>query len=324
VLDADPTWALLASRSIAEYASLERRSGKRFHHPVGVLWSASTPEPLAQLAAVGVGFDTVVVEPGLGGWDGILAVDPEFTLLERGMAGFIEPRTMLAAQCDLADCAGAEFVRDVASSVERRNGRWVVSLRGGDSLLADCVIIAAGAASGALVDVDLTVTAEVVMDVTLDPAGRQFDGLSCLGRFNSHGDVDAYFTPPVATESGWVLKLGSERSDPVALTNGDDVRDWMCGSEHTARASEMLAALGELLPDLAVSQARTRPCIYARTPTGLPSVDELDAGLFVATGGNGRMAKSADAVAALAVTLAIDGTWDDQFPRERFRVANIG
>ena len=56
---------------------------------------------------------------------------------------------------------------------------------------------------------------------------------------------------------------------------------------------------------------RSRPCIYTRTRSGLPIVDELEPGLVVVTGGNGRMAKSADAVAALAVALVIEGAWGD-------------
>ena len=73
VLDGDPVWARLASRSIAEYAELEAASGEQFHWPVGVLWSATTPAPLAQLAKVGPKFD-VEIGVGLGGWDEALSV----------------------------------------------------------------------------------------------------------------------------------------------------------------------------------------------------------------------------------------------------------
>ena len=98
----------------------------------------------------------------------------------------------------------------------------------------------------------------------------------------------------------------------------------MSGNDHVAGASEMLSGLAQTLPELRVSRGTTKPCLYARTPSGMPIIDELEPGLFVAAGGNGRMAKSADAVAELAVALATDGTWTEQLPRERFLAGAIG
>ena len=322
VLDADPIWAMLASRSIAEYADLEAKSGKQFHWPVGVLWSATTPAPLAQLVKVGAVFD-VKLDSGLGGWDETLSVDPELTMLERGQAGYINPRRMLIVHQQLAVRAGARFVNDVVSSISKRHGIWLVDV-GGETIDADLVVVAAGAASGGLVDVPITVTAEVVMEVFVDADAETFRHRSCLVRFDSGGHVPTYLTPPVMTESGWVLELGSETPDPAALPTPEAVRDWMCGTAHNERAAEMLSALSRLLPELRVSRAVTKPCMYTRTASGFPIVDELHPGLFVATGGNGRMAKSADAVAEMAVTLAVDGMWDHEIPRERFRVGAVG
>ena len=323
VLDGDPVWARLASRSIAEYAELEAASGEQFHWPVGVLWSATTPAPLAQLAKVGSKFD-VEIGVGLGGWDEALSVDPTLTMLERDQAGYIDPRRMRIVHQLLAVRAGTRFVHDEVSSISQRHGNWLVEVGGGESFDADLVVVAAGAASRGLVDVAVTVTAEVVMDVLVEAAPDAFRDRSCLVRFDSGGHVPIYFTPPVMTEAGWVLKLGSETPDPAILSPPEAVRDWMTGSEHRERAAEMLSALSRLLPDLKISRATTKPCMYTRTASGFPIVDELQPRLFVATGGNGRMAKSADAVAEMAVALAVDGTWDHQIPRERFRVGAAG
>ena len=108
VLDGSPIWARLAARSIETYPDIEARSGVRFHHPVGVLWSARSSEPLDELDSVRT---TLRVEhgSGLGGWEGIAALDGDETLLERGTAGYISPRDMLRAHRVLAERNGAVF-----------------------------------------------------------------------------------------------------------------------------------------------------------------------------------------------------------------------
>ena len=110
----------------------------------------------------------------------------------------------------------------------------------------------------------------------------------------------------------WSLKFGAELPETVTLASAADVVTWMAGDAHEERLPAMASALAELLPGLRFGPMRSRPCIYTRTRSGLPIVDELECGLFVATGGNGRMAKSADAVAALASTLMLEGAWQDE------------
>ncbi|MDH3247818.1 MAG: FAD-binding oxidoreductase [Acidimicrobiia bacterium] len=321
ILDASPTWAMLAARAIADYSDIEARSAIQFHHPVGVLWSARSPGPLVELDSLS---STLGVErgTGLGGWEGIAAVGGDETLLERGPAGYISPRDMLRAHRVLAERGGAVFDDRVVQAVESIGGRWAVRLRDGESVTADRIVVAAGAGSRELVDVGLEVTGEVVIDAPL-PAGigAALAGLPCIGRLTSDSVVEGYLTPPIRAADGWSLKFGAELPAATRLGNGVDVAEWMGGDAHAERLPAMVAALRGLFPGLGFGHARSRPCIYARTRTGFPIVDELEPGLFVVTGGNGRMAKSADAVAALASMLVIDDGWgDSEFDHSHFAV----
>jgi sarcosine oxidase len=311
VLDVSPTWARLAARSIETYPSIEARSGVRFHHPVGVLWSARSPEPLAELDPV-KSMLRVEHEPGLGGWEGIAALDGDETLLERGAAGFISPRDMVRAHRVLAERSGAVFDDRLAAAVEPVGGRWVVRLSDGESLTADRVVVAAGAGSRGLVDVELDVTGEVVIDAHVSAdTGASLADLPCIGRLSGASIVEGYLTPPIDGGNGWSLKFGAELPEAIALETTDDIAGWMGGDAHGERLSAMSSSLQELLPGLDFGPIRSRPCIYTRTRTQLPIVDEVEPGLVVVTGGNGRMAKSADAVAALGSSLVAEGSWDD-------------
>jgi sarcosine oxidase len=311
ILDASPTWARLAARAIARYPDIEARSGVRFHHPVGVLWSARTPGPLAELDPVRSMF-SVEHGSGLGGWDGIAELAGDDTMLERGGAGYIAQREMARAHRVLAEEDGAVFDGRVATAVESVGGRWAIRLQDGESVAVDRVVVAAGAGSRELVDVGLDVTGEVVIDAHLPTAdGEALAGLPCLGRLSSDSIVEGYLTPPIRGAAGWSIKFGAELPETITLSTAAEVASWMGGADHEDRLPAMASALRELFPDLTFGPILSRPCIYTRTPTGLPIIDEIEPGLVVVTGGNGRMAKSADAVAALASRLVIDGEWVD-------------
>ncbi len=311
ILDASPTWATLAARAISGYPDIESRSGVRFHHPVGVVWSARSAGPLAELDPVR---SMLAVEhgSGLGGWEGIAALTGDETLLERGGAGYIAPRDMARAHRVLAERSGAVSDGRVARAVESTGGRWTIRLSDGESVTVDRVVVAAGAGSRGLVDVGLDVTGEVVIDAHLSASdGEALAGLPCIGRLSSDSIVEGYLTPPIRGATGWSIKFGAELPETIILDTAEDVAGWMGGAAHEERLPAMSSALRELFPTLTFGPTRSRPCIYTRTSTGLPIIDEIEPGLFVVTGGNGRMAKSADAVAALASKLVADGTWDD-------------
>lgn len=312
ILDGSLVWATLAARAIVDYPDIESRSGVRFHHPVGVLWSARSADPLAELD-LARSMHRVEQGSGLGGWEGIAALDGDESLLERGGAGYIAPKDMLRAHRILAERNGAVFDGRIVEAVEPSAGRWTIRLRDGEVVTADRVVIAAGAGSREMVDVELAVTGEVVIEAQVSAeTGAALANLPCIGRLSAASIVEGYLTPPIRGSSGWSIKFGAELPATNTLSTAEDVADWMGGAAHGARLPAMSSALRALFPDLEFGAIRSRPCIYTRTPTGLPIIDELEQGLYVVTGGNGRLAKSADAVAALAVPLVTNGLWADE------------
>jgi len=230
---------------------------------------------------------------------------------------------MLRAQRALASAAGSVFDTRVVTGIDRRNDRWSVGLADGGSLTVDRLVIAAGAGSRDLVDLDLEVSGEVVIDALVpNDVGTRLSGLPCIGRLNVDGSiVEGYLTPPMHNGDDWVIKFGAEARTSQKLDGPEAIAEWMSGTEHRSRLPAMEQALSDLLPSIVFGRIRSRPCIYTKTLSGLPVVDEIEPGLVVVTGGNGRMAKSADAVAGLAVSLVIDGTWDDdELSQELFAV----
>lgn len=319
VLDGSDLWATLAARAIAGYSDIEARSGVRFHHPVGVLWSAGSERPLEPLRAVGRAFG-VDHRAGLGGWEGVIGPSGDPSLLERSPAGYVAPREMLRAHRTLAMSAGASFDPRVVVAVDSNAGRCSVTLSDGETALFDRVAVAAGAGTRELLGLDLSVSGEVVIDAAVpDDVGERLAGRPCIGRLSSDGAVvEGYLTPPIRGGDGWAIKFGAEVGASPDLDDSESIVEWMTGTEHRIRLPAMSQALSDLLPPIVFGRIRSRPCVYTRTPTGLPIVDEVADGVVAVTGGNGRMAKSADAVAGLAAALVSSGSWDDELAPDLF------
>lgn len=320
VLDSNPIWAELARRSIEAYGSLEQRSRVRFHHPVGVLWSAASTAGLRSLDAARDEF-AVPIDDGLGGWAGALALDAAGTVLELGGAGYVEPLAMASAHRSIAVTFGARFRPGVVVALEPVSGGWSVALRDGSELRSLQVVVAAGTGTGSLVDVPIEVTAEAVVHAGVSAAdGERLSRLPCVGQLTESGSrVDGYFTPPTQDSTGWSIKFGAESDERHVLATPQSVSRWMETVDLPESKATLEAGLRAMLPDVKFGAIRAVPCMYARTPTHLPIIDEIEPGLFVGGGGNGRMAKSADAVASLVAGLVVSGEWNDPLDHALFQ-----
>ena len=74
-------------------------------------------------------------------------------------------------------------------------------------------------------------------------------------------------------------------------------------------------------PGLRVKKWHTNRCVITYTPHGLPYIDALvENKVYAAIGGNGRSAKWADPLGALAASLVAEENWKDSLPSDRFRV----
>ena len=129
-----------------------------------------------------------------------------------------------------------------------------------------------------------------------------------------------YAVPPVQYPDGrWYIKLGAEVLPEVELASPAAIGRWMAG-EAEGWEPYLEQSLRSLLSDVNFMSTVVKPCVYARTPSLFPYIDRIADRVVVAAGGNGRAAKSADAIGAIAVGLAHTGAWTDPLDREHFRV----
>jgi sarcosine oxidase len=190
--------------------------------------------------------------------------------------------------------------------------------------LARNVVVAAGVYTPGLVErmIDLPITSIAVAvleaEVSDATAAALQDMPAMIHRTSGDDTVDVYAVPPTLYPDGRRrLKVGVETLPETPLMGGAEMRRWMVGDAPGWR-NHLGEALGRLLPDVAFVGTRVKPCMYARTATGYPIVDHVAEGVVVAAGGNGRAAKSADAIGELATGLALTRSWSDPLPHAFF------
>ena len=67
--------------------------------------------------------------------------------IERGLAGFIDPRKLVAAQIAICQQQGATVIDETVTSVDAQTDCVVMQTKSGNELKAQRVIVAAGAYS---------------------------------------------------------------------------------------------------------------------------------------------------------------------------------
>lgn len=327
-LDARSEWAVLASRSIAEYGALEAQSGINFHNPCGLSFVrrdsagiANQKEVIRQLdLPVTIG-RTEINSPAHycfpDGWT---------TLTEPGPAGAIDPRRMIRAQLAVAKKAGAEILRESAIELTKLDSGW--QIRTATALVdARLVLLATGPYLESLhpIQLEASVRPEAVIlgQISDTEADRLADLQSVIYLLDHPSIDDIYVCPPVRYPDGrFLIKMGGSSVGARTLESSEMKRAWMAGTEADAQLTAMTEVLTTILPDVAFESFQMKPCLITDTSSGLPYVDRLDDGLFIAAGGNGHAAKSADAIGGLAAALMLnDGKWTDtELNRDQFAV----
>ncbi len=319
-LDARYEWAVLASRSIDQYPVLERESGITFHHPVGLLFVRNDHSGIANQRQV---IEQLGLPVGVATTDSGRARFPWFefpggwTLLhEPGPAGYIDPRLMLRAQLSVASQQGADIRRAVASSLERYENGYRVHCMNDEPVEAERVLLATGPYLDSLLPRPLaaTVVPEAIILAEVAPAeAERLAVMPSVIYLLDHAEFnDVYLVPPTRYPDGRLyLKMGGSCRAARPLRHDDEKRAWMSGAGADRYLGAMREILIALLPDVRFEGFSMKPCMITDTAHGLPFIDAVDDGLFVAAGGNGHAAKSADAIGALGAEMAATGRWPD-------------
>ncbi len=310
IIDSDPIWASLAAASIARYEDLERRSGIRFHDPVGLVWAKLAETSSSALdEAAELGAD---VRPASPEWlfDDVGIAIPESAGLncayEGPPAGLVDPRRLVEAELTLAERAGATVANGPATAL-RSSGDSVAIHGPFGEIQAHRVLLASGMYGAELAGIELEMARwpRTIVRAEIDCAPNL---PSLIVERVDTQDIDhIYWTPPVLYPDGrTMLKLGGTHARSEPLQRTDQIAKWFASGGSAEEASALRAAIDELLPGASVHSWEAVPCVVTKTPTGYPHLGWVDDRVAVAVAGNGSAAKSCDEIGRLASSLFID------------------
>ncbi len=327
-LDARREWAVLASRAIAEYPEIESTSGISFHNPAGLTFVRCDPEGIANQKEVirRLGLPVTVGRTESDSPPHYAFPDNWTAMTEPAPAGAIDPRQMVRAQLAAARIAGANIIREPATNLEKLSDGWRITTASAE-IDARSVLLATGPYLEDLyaIEVEASVRPEtVILGRISDAEAERLSDLPSVIYLLEHAKVqDVYLCPPVRYPDGrFYIKMGGSNTAAVTLRSATAKRAWMSGDDADEELDVMTEVLTTILPDVAFESFEMKPCLITDTSSGLPFVDQIDEGLFIAVGGNGHAAKSADALGALAASLVLnDGQWTDaDLDQEQFAI----
>ncbi len=320
-IDPDPVWALFAERSIARYREIERRTGIPFYQEKGALLTGPGRAEDGRYVADA---ETVAARLGLDaaifGHDMLAHHFPFFKfpdgtegIFERRNAGFVSPRSLVAAQNKLAQETGAEIVPSTVVSVRERLGRGVVETADGETLSADKVLVAVGGFSiqGGLLPqpLEMSVYARTVVFFEVDEAeAERLAGMPSMINHAADISENTYMLPPIRYPDGRIyLKIGGDPVD-FALDDGEAVADWFRHGPRQDVVDHLIRRMMSLMPDLQVKSMFAKPCVTSFSGNGYPMIGwTASPHIAVATAGCGAAAKSSDEIGRLGAELVRDG-----------------
>ncbi|MEM7489598.1 MAG: FAD-dependent oxidoreductase [Pseudomonadota bacterium] len=326
---ADPDWSLASRRSIARYAEIEARSGRRIFRPVGALMAGPAAGPMEGFTAgfldVAAGLDDppeVLDAAAVRARLGIALPEGSRAAYEAEGGGWLDPRAMRDAQVDLAVGAGAVLVPQAAMARRGRN----VTLADGTEMSAGHVVVATGphAASDGLLPArpDLKVWGRTVAFARLSEAeGARLRGMPSAIWVPEGWAYDLYMLPPVRYPDGRLyLKIGGEVSSP-RIGSAAEMAAWFRGGGDGAVGAALLAEMARALPGLAVEATSVGPCAVVWSATGFPYIAPAGDGVTVLCGGNGAAAKCGDELGRLGACVATGAGLTGEGYRQDFAAA---
>jgi sarcosine oxidase len=255
--------------------------------------------------------------------------------LQPGMVGYQEPaagaclnpRALVAAQIRAATAAGAHVVTAPAVAVSTE-ATSTVTLDDGSRIECRKVLLATGAFTNGSdllgQPLAMRMKTEIVLLAELDE--DEADRLANLPPMHyairDDSVADIYTAPPTAYPDGSVLfKWGVNTIRDRWVGSPAEIADWYRNGDSDASIPMIRPSMEATYPGLEVLGWRTHRCVVAYTGHGLPYIDTLVPGqVYLAVGGNGRSAKWADPLGALAASLVASGAWVDPLPADRFRM----
>ncbi len=316
-LDATLEWGLWAQRSIAEYASIEAASGIRFYHPCGgvqVGLANSSPEgyiPRTEKVALHLGTayqrysgtEFRAICPALRFSDE-LAV-----LYEPTIAGYINPRSLVAAQVTIAEQQGTRIVRETVTNLDSGADSVSITTNTGQVIRAKKVLVAAGAWTEFLTGADLGLipTPRTILLAKVNEAeAERLKNMPSIVFYEGLGNPHisgVYILPPIRYPDGNIyVKLGGRLHHIDIPQSAEALQAWFHTDGSQLEAQELERELFNIVENLQAESLHVRTCVITNQRAGhLPVIQEIVSGqIIVAAAGCGSAAKSSNEIGRLA------------------------
>ena len=325
----DVIWQQLELASIAAFMEIERESGVAFLRQTGRLTAIPHVEPAyyPYLAAQSPNCQPYTPEttPSATLYQFPAAYDAVY---EAAPSGYLNPRALILAQCQLAERQGAQIVRKLATALSPMEESCVIELADGSTLQARQVLLATGAFSNcyALLHRKLAAKAETITTVLGEVSvktARQLNGLPPLNWRVAGGPLTHIsILPPLRYPDGRCYFKFSVFSDAdKGLPDLGAMQQWFQACPDFVYLDNLKAVIADLMPTVAWLSWQTKPCIATYTPMMKPMVDCLVPDrIYTAIAGIAGAAHSSDAIGKLAADLMMGEEWPSAIPREPFRV----
>jgi sarcosine oxidase len=326
----------LAQRALASTASIEEFADRPVFTGPGHLFVSRPEEDEGMGEAVrslpdGHGVE-VLDGPALAGRYPAMRFQPGMVgYQESGSGACLDPRALVAAQLTAAKAAGAHVVACSAVGMST-DATCTVTLDDGTRIESRRVLLATGAFTNGsgLLERPLGMRMKTEMVLLAELAAGEAERLADLPpthyAINDARVADVYMAPPTTYPDGSVLlKWGANTIHDRWVVEPADIANWYRNGDSDAAIPTVRPSMEDTFPGLEVLGWQTQRCVVAYTGHGMPYIDALVPGkVYLAIGGNGRSAKWADPLGALAASLVEAGEWVDPLPADRFRKLYAG
>jgi glycine/D-amino acid oxidase-like deaminating enzyme len=328
----EQVWTDLNMESVRSYAELERSTGIKFHHTPGCLYVNPYGGDAYLEQAIPKVRSGLIVGREYNKANEIGNDFPFFKFPERSVglfesapAGYIDPRSLVRAQCVAAEKQGCTIINATVVGLERESSGFVTITQDGSSFMADKVLVATGSFANHLgilkEPVALRSKGETVLLTRVsERLARDWSSMPSLLYECNEADIEGvYLLPPVLYPNGGIyLKIGANFPEDPVFTDLEEVRDWFRSGNSDRFAPRLRSMLSEIVPRLPLGETMTKRCIVSYTPVRRPYIGRThEEGLYLAGGCNGYSAMCSDAMGQVAATLMAEGRYPEGYSEDK-------
>ena len=329
-VDPQISWSITAKRSIERFLQLQMDSGINFFTTSGYL-GLQGPEFLDYLEGsefsaktVNANFKRINSDEIRKDYPFLSIDDNTVGLVESGLAGHISPRNMVNAQTKIARKLGADIIEHEVEKISLNNKAVEITLRNNEKLLAEKVLVATGAFTDACdllpKSLNLIVYGRTVVLAEID---KHLEEILNIMPTMYVADSNAYILPPIKYPDGKTyLKIGIGNKSDKILNSRSELIEWFQGKGSEQDFRDFREYISHLIPSLQDSENwHTKSCAVTQTATGLPYIDYVvEDRIAVATGGNGKAAKSADDWGLFAAQMMVNDNRNHPISHEELQL----